>query len=411
MGAGRKALSGGVCCAIAAFVVATTSAQADSLPHAKKPPHAKKDVAPRCADPSSSGGLHVVGNKIVSVGDAQFIPYGVSVFGGVGDGNDDKNWEPGVDSGIAQIEAAKDWHANTIRLQVSEDDVFNDVTAGDTFNASFLNAVCHEVQLARKEHMEVVINDQTEWPDWSEADPTTQTEAFWKYMVEAYDNEPGISFDLFNEPHVYFPTIDTSEPANTSWVWTTWRNGGESDGTRFIGMQTLVTYIQKLKANNVLWVEGPYFDDSLANVTEQPITGKNIVYSIHHPSLRPENWANNFGNLSSKYPVVDGEWSQYAALRPECQNGAYTKVPVYLSYLRAHDIGLLAWSLQPGSLVADPKHQLPSNTTARDDTTNPKDLLAPTTMQSNYTCTSAHVGEGDGRLILNYFKAYSVSAK
>jgi hypothetical protein len=399
-------------------------------------------TVPKCSEPTLSStatakaNLHVSGNQLLNGDNQLFVPEGISIFGGLQDGDYDQDWEPAIGSANAQIEAAPDWHANTVRIQVAEGNVFHDITPGLSYNAPFLATLCQEVQLARSQGEDVIINDQTEFPNWNERNPTESTEKFWQIIAATYKNQPGIIFDLFNEPRLVFNQALSSsseselyrdiDPAtaslkdslaipdslpviNNQWIWKIWQKGGYANDTHYIGMQALVDEIRGRGIDNVIEIEGPWFDDNLSLAENYPIKGKNIIWSIHHPALNGVNsWDRNFGYLSDEYPVIIGEWSQFASPTAECYPNAPTMVPKFLQYAHEHNMGVLGWSLQAGSLLADKQRLLPTNVTHSYEPTNPFDLMQPSQIQSNYACNKTEVGQGAGQLLLNYFKKYGM---
>jgi endoglucanase len=367
-----------------------------------------------CPDPSQSGALHVSGNEVLTKQGQPFTFYGIAVYGGLMTQGTEAEHKLAMATSNAQIKAAKYWYANTIRIQVAERDLFKHAQPADGVNRDFLADLCRQVQLIRRQGMEAVINDQTERSDQGESNPTSRTTAFWKVVAPMFKNQPGVIFDLFNEPRLLAPAEGPLPTHLTDWIWRVWRSGGTTGGVKYIGMQGLIDSVRQLGANNIIWVEGPYVDNSLGNERYYPVTGKNLVWSIHHPHLSTHGasyWNRYFGYITATYPMVDGEWGQYAAAnRPECQADAYTMVPQYLSYLHAHNIGVLGWSLQPGAMVADPDGIVPTYDSVSTDTSNPLLLTTPSTMSSSYACSSAKTGQGAGQLLMNDFKTNSTPA-
>ena len=83
---------------------------------------------------------------------------------------------------------------------------------------------------------------------------------------------------------------------------------------------------------------------------------------------------------------------------------ARSGVPRFFSFLRRAQIGLIAWSLQPGALV----HGQSGVDTINDGndfrfTTNPFDLATPNVMKRGYGCNSASRGQGAGALVQQFF--------
>lgn len=374
--------------------------------------------------PKHGSVLTAVGNRVLSADGRPYIPEGISVYGGL----EDSDYARYVANDKAQmIAASRYWHANTIRLQVAESNLFSGLKPGAAYNKEFLRHVVAQVAFARKLGMAVVINDQTEFTS-KIPDPTTETARFWNVMSQAFGNQPYVIFDLFNEPkpphavakhrhsgiifnrflipksrrHAHHKTRKSSRNQLTSaQIWKLWEYGGTVYGVHYLGMQTLVNQIRNRGVNNLVWVEGPHEARELPD-TNHLIKGSNIVYSIHHPNLNsPASW-NRLGALSSIRPVVDGEWSQYQSPWAECYSKAYTNAPLYLSYLRKHHVGLIAWSLQAGSLVRGNRLTIPSNVNKAKDPKKAISLKRPSRLLPSYRCGHTF-GQGAGQLIQAYF--------
>ncbi len=399
----RACRLGAVIVAAALFAVLAPKASAAS----------RHFVLPACPDPSSAGALHVSGNEVLTSTGQRFTFYGFSTYGGLQNPIDSKLWPHAVASSRAQIEAAPHWSANTIRIQVGEANLFTHRAPGDPVNVAFLNDLCSQVQLARREGLQVVLNDNTLFSNYYEQNPTARTATFWKYIGAIYGNQPGVMFDLFNEPRAARVQMGPGQgPRNLAWIWNTWLNGGSGLGYTYVGEQQLVNLIRYHHWNNIIWVEGPLFDDALGQYQSYPIAANNLVLSIHHPdlSLGLPNWYHTWGYLARQYPLVDGEWSQYAGIKDECYDNATTAANDLLTYLASIHAGLIAWSLQAGALTVDPNHYVPTNLTVARDTTNPTDLYKPNAFAANFACNSAHYGQGAGQLVYNYFRQYSTQS-
>jgi hypothetical protein len=430
-----------VAAVLASMVFAGSAGAGVSSPGAAKSPGASPSPNVSCREPALpradalAADLQVIGNQVLDGFGRPFIFRGLSIFGGLQDGDRTLDWQRALGSSSAQIKAAKEyWSANAVRLQVAEANLFSDLSVGSSVNVGYLRAICRQVRLARAEGLQVVLNDQTEFPDWSERDPTQRTLLFWRIVAPMFANQPGVSFDLFNEPRLLAPTtagpsaaraLDRSyghwfagsgpsggsDPTvDPAWVWKVWSSGGKVGATNFVGMQALVDEIRALGINNPIWIEGPFFDNNLDEYATHPVIGTNLILEIHHPPFEDTvhesllTWQTTFGYLTPSYPVVDGEWSQYASPRSECRPNAYTIVPAYLRYLRAHGVGLLAWSAQAGSMLADPLRLLPTNRTHSFDPTDPNELSHPNQLLPDYGCTMEHVGQGAGQLLMTYFQ-------
>jgi endoglucanase len=281
----------------------------------------------------------------------------------------------------AQIEAAKWWCANTVRLQVAQANLVG--SSGSSLSRPFLRAVEAAVSLAGRYRLVVVLSDQTQVVGMQPG-PTAATAAFWKDLTRVYGHSPQLVFDLFNEPHV-----KTGDPARD---WRIWQRGGTYRGTSYLGMQRLVTDVRHDGAANLLWVEGPYWAGTLNEVASHPVTGGPLVYDIHHPkgSHDAASWTADFGYLVRQHiaPVVDGEWTNYAAHRHECWTNAPTAVPVYLRYLARLGVGMTAWALRKHVLIES------------------DNLWDPTRIKSSWGCTRA-LDQGAGRQVMNWYKQHN----
>lgn len=252
------------------------------------------------------------------------------------------------------------WCANTVRIQLGQDAVNFDGNA-------FLAAVSREVRLAERLGLVVVLDDQTESEAGNEPMPTAASSAFWQRIARVYGHDPQIIFDAFNEPR------RTAEP-----LWPTWQHA----------MQRLVDTIRRAGARNLLWIEGPVYATTLANVVRYPIRDTNTVYAEHHPqgAHNLAAWRRDFGYLIERHvhAVVEGEWSQYASTRSECWQDAPTATIALLRYLQALGTGLIAWGIEPGRLVG----------------TNPS---IPTRFDKDWRCADG-VKQSAGAVIMNWFK-------
>ena len=90
-------------------------------------------AAPQCAEPAGVDPpvdrLHVTADHVLDGDDHVFTPDGISVFGGLQDGDGGDDWTQALAFNTVQITAAGQyWHANTVRIPVSEGNLFS----GDT---------------------------------------------------------------------------------------------------------------------------------------------------------------------------------------------------------------------------------------------------------------------------------------
>ena len=405
--AGWRALTGwqrvaGAAVALAALVAGGAAPPASAAPTVTGGSPTAQGSVPSPAGPSclkAAGPFSVHGTQVLGKQGQPFVSYGLTV-----PGLQVLDWRnfTGLDQQKI-VAAAVDWCANTVRLQLSQDNLLG--PNGTSVNQAYLNAIQSEVALAESYHLVVVINDQTEFGGpvarVTQRGPTAATETFWKDMASLYGNDPQVIFDLFNEPRMYSPGMSQAQK------WQLWLNGGLFGGTFYpLGMAGLAAYVRNtLGARNLFWIEGPDNSDSFAGMVSSGALLKvsGVVYALHHPSdpQDPASWDADFGYLveTGVAPVVDGEWTNYEPgptvsyqpRRSSCWPNAPTAVPQYLAYLSSLGIGLNAYQLQPGYLIKSYSN-----------------LADPTTINARtWSCQSnrePQPGQGAGSLLMTWFE-------
>ena len=297
---------------------------------------------------------------------------------------------------------ATSWCANTVRLQLNQDDLLGPDGIG--FNQAYMTAIKAEVLLAERYQLVVVLNDETNLAAPAEESvqrgPTPGTETFWRDLAKVYGNDPQVIFDLFNEPRMYSVGMSLARE------WRLWRDGGSFKGASYpFGMAQLAGYVRNtLGAHNLFWIEGPRYSSTFAGMMQQHavLNVSGVVYAVHHPAGQADaaSWNADFGYLIIRgvAPVVDGEWTNYEPpptaypVAPRsCWPNAPTSVPEFLQYLAGYGIGLNAYTLQPGFLIKSYSN-----------------LAAPTTINAKtWSCRSnseSAPGQGAGAEILAWFQ-------
>jgi endoglucanase len=326
------------------------------------------------------GPYTVRGNQILGSNGKPFVPYGITI-----PGLSEPDWQPNVASNEAQIEAtARFWHGNTVRLQVAPADLLDSYP----YNKPYLAAIQQEVATAQQNGLDVILSAQyqntTNLPM-----PDASTARFWQLIAPRYKGDPGVWFDLFNEP-AFVPG-----PTDQQLVWRIWQYGGYG----YVGMQHLVKVIRATGARNVILAEGLEKAKTLSGLPAHLLTGGNVGYAVHPYFTgtywsKPQAWEANWGSLTGIVPVVADEWGEFENAGGECVHKARTLVPAFLSYLVGHHVGLIAWALVPGVLIRG---------TNLDD---------PTAFNRGvpWECQSADPGpqaQGPGQVVRAYFAAHS----
>jgi Cellulase (glycosyl hydrolase family 5) len=354
-------------------------------------------VATACG--KAVGPFSVNGTRVLGAGDKPFVSYGITVPGLRG-----PDWASWVTLDRVKIFAtATAWCANTVRLQLNQDDLLG--PNGTGFNQAYMTAIKAEVSLAEHYRLVVVLNDETNFATPAEQNvqqgPTPGTETFWRDLAKVYGNDPQVIFDLFNEPRMYSAGMSQAKE------WHLWLDGGWYDGVYYpFGMARLAAYVRNtIGARNLFWIEGPDVSASFAGMVQQQavLHVSGVVYSVHHPAGQADtaSWDADFGYLviQGVAPVVLGEWTNYEPTptasptrpRASCWPDAPATVPEFLRYLALYGIGLNAYQLQPGFLIKSYAN-----------------MADPTTMNAKtWTCRSdseAQPGQGAGSQVLAWFE-------
>jgi Cellulase (glycosyl hydrolase family 5) len=345
------------------------------------------------------GPFRVSGTQVLGAGGKPFVSYGLTVAG-----LQSPYWASSAAMDRAEITATADqWCANTVRLQLDQDDLLG--PDGTGFSPAYLAAIESEVSLAESYHLVVVLNDETNLATPAEQKvqrgPTPGTETFWKDLAAVYGNDPQVIFDLFNEPRMYSPGMPLAQE------WRLWLDGGTFDGVYYpFGMAQLAAYVRTTAgARNLFWIEGPNFSASFAGMVQEHalLHVSGVVYAVHHPAGPADagSWSDDFGYLitTGVAPVVEGEWTNYepaptagpAKTPTSCWPNAPAMVPAFLQYLTLYSVGLNAYTLQPGFMIKSYSN-----------------LAGPTTINpATWTCQSdseRQPGQGAGSAVLAWFQ-------
>ncbi len=291
----------------------------------------------------ATGPFTVHGTKVTGAHGRVFVPYGITVPGLA-----NKDYQGLVQLDEAKISAAAAfWCANTVRLQIGQDNLVG--LQGTRLSKVFLRAIEGEVKVAEKAGLAVVLNDQTE-DESNQLAPTRATAAFWRDLSRVYGRDRQVIFDLFNQPRILM-TVACGDGED----WTFWHRGGIFRGKAYLGMQGLVNDVRADGAKNLLWVEGPCFANSLNGLDGHQLKGGNIVYAFEHPKgvHNASQWYADFGWVLFRHvaPIVDAEWTNFAAKKSECWPDAPKAIPAYLRYLQRRGIGMTAFQLKKGVLI------------------------------------------------------------
>ncbi len=202
--------------------------------------------------------------------------------------------------------------------------------------------------------------------------------AFWTSVASTFKNNPGVVFDLFNEP--FDPTdlrsgTDQNSQDQVSWnCWDTGTENGPDGGAAcdtsaydeneqkttlyaVAGMQTLLNAIRATGATQPVMVGGlNYANDLTQWATHAPDDPLNQEAASFHNYMGQECddvgcWNSEIAPVSANVPVVTGEFDQDVA---PCATSNFDDE--YMEWADQHGVSYLAWGwvvLSPGEIEAE----------------------------------------------------------
>jgi hypothetical protein len=186
--------------------------------------------------------------------------------------------------------------------------------------------------------------------------PDDNSLTFWRDAARTFRNEPGVLFDLYNEPH--------------NVTWDAWKNGGMvmDNGptvrhpTRYHtpGMQEMLDTVRAQGAKNLIVCGGLdwAYDMSgfLKGYTLNDPYGNGVIYANHTYTVKGdtiEKWLAKVEPASKKIPIIFSEFGNET--RPGATRNADWLART-LKALHDHHWSWTAWDLHPAAgprLVSD----------------------------------------------------------
>ena len=310
-------------------------------------------------------GITVLGPQLLKNG-VPWIPRGVQIVGLVAPDNalSGKYVAAHQNFSAHELSQAVADGADTVRFQVSNFGLDPDSTL---YSPAYVREVQNGVELARSLGLSVIVSVQAEGPAGLSSRcplPDIGTERVWTQLASMFKNDPGVMFELYNEPGL----------AATARNWQLWLNGGtltQSNGSpcQAIGVQSLVDVIRSEGALNVIVLPGLSGELTLGGMPQvvDPADPGNpqLAYGIHYPTLTGgiSRWNQQFGNLAAVHPVIVTEWDQNST--HDCIANAPTESTLLLGYLMSKEIGLVGFAFDlPGTIIADYASYAPTSFTA-----------------------------------------------
>jgi hypothetical protein len=240
----------------------------------------------------------------------------------------------------------QDWNCNVVRICLHP---------GHWANApqSSLAALWKEVRAARNYGLFVIIDwkaigfpdSYVEKPDPSWGLPENAYASdydlaahFWETIADVFGQDPGILFELWNEP-----TVDPN-------VWV-------STGKHWPLLKSLWLRLLKIirqKSQNIVVVAGSQWAHDLKGVAADLIDDPGVIYAWHcyPPANRniPDGWLDSLDGLASRRPIIVSEWG-FCSNCADNLRGTITSFgkPFTQDILEALELHSTAWCWSPGA--------------------------------------------------------------
>ncbi|HVF04269.1 MAG TPA: cellulase family glycosylhydrolase [Frankiaceae bacterium] len=260
-----------------------------------------------------AGALRVVGNRLVDAAGRTVQLRGVNRSSPetlcLGTGRDSFFYGP-TDS--ASVNAIKSWSANAVRIPITEDCWLGRNGLPRSLTAEeYRRQIAAYTRLVLNAGLYVIIDVHfasttlhgVEQPSWGPAPMLGAAHGveLWQSIVATFARDEGIVYDLYNEPH--------------SINWACWRDGCTDPltGSRYLGMQALVTAVRAAGAKNPLLVTGPSWGAEIGWwLAYQPVDPlKSLIAGVHiydgHGCSALWCLEERVASVARSVPVVIGE--------------------------------------------------------------------------------------------------------
>jgi hypothetical protein len=255
--------------------------------------------------------------------------------------------------------ALDDWHANIIRLPLSQDRWFGKTSDSPNEGATYRSLVKQVVDKIRNHGAYVILD--LHWSDggvWGQDIgqhnlPDQHSLEFWKSCAAAYANDPAVIFDLYNEP--------------IKGPWPVWRDGGPMSESfqgknlnyQAVGLQTLLDAIRSTGAKNIVHAGGLGYSSQLdfpdSALLSDP-KGNGVVYVSHfYPGWENvQGWEDRIEKAAKRLPLIVEEFGDDAASAP--MDTPSHRIGQILAVLKKNDFNWTAWCMHTAArpcLISD----------------------------------------------------------
>jgi hypothetical protein len=258
-------------------------------------------------------------------------------------------------SDAASVGAIASWHTNVVRVPLNEDCWLGINGVNSAYSgANYQNAVASYVSLLRANGQQVIV--ELHWSDgaYTGIGSTCSTygascqkpmpdaanaPAFWQSVAGRFRSDPGVIFDLFNEPFPNSAILDYTQ------AWKCWRDGGSAcPGFPYAvaGMASLVRAVRSAGAGNFIMVGGLSYANDLSQwLTYRPSDpADNLGASWHSYNFNFCSfslcWDTQIAPVAAKVRLVVGEIGEN-----DCAHGYVDNL---ISWLDKRSISYLGWT-------------------------------------------------------------------
>ncbi len=252
--------------------------------------------------------------------------------------------------------AIRDWHSNVVRIPVAQDRWYGkgpeQKDDGAAYRALVKQAVGLCVELGAYAMIDLHWSDAGEWGQaiGQHVMPDRNSATFWKDCAAAYQNQAGVIFDLYNEPH------DVS--------WDQWLDGGlvsETDPktgktTTFVavGMRELCRVVRATGAKNLVVIGGLDWSYDLSGIWQgrqiADPDGQGVIYANHAYPFKGdtvEKWVGKMETASQVLPIIVSEFGSDPDGGAGLSGEAWVRQVI--DALKVHDWNYTAWDLHPAA--------------------------------------------------------------
>ncbi len=238
-------------------------------------------------------------------------------------------------SDAASVAAISAWHTDAVRVPLNEDCWLGINGADASYSGNtYREAIESYVDALNSAGLIAVLDLHWSAPGtqlatgqqvMADADHSV---AFWSSVASAFRSDPGVVFDLYNEPH------DIS--------WSCWLDGCTYDGWQVAGMQQMLDAVRGTGATQPVMAGGLGWAGDLsgwlANEPSDPL--HQLVASVHVYNFGGCNtescWAQTIAPVAAVVPVVTGELGEN-----DC---ASSFIDSYMNWADRAGVSYLGWT-------------------------------------------------------------------